>query len=302
MIVAIDLGSNTFRAALCEQEKNSINVLESFEVVVGSARGLAQSGKISQSAINAIKEALKKTKTKFNSKTKTYIALATQAFRVAQNTDEIFASLRQDFKVDFKVINPISEAKLSFLGITNAISKLKINQQNIGFIDLGGASTEIGNKVNFKSFDIGIISFFERFKSLELLKENASHYTSDMREFLKQLSPKTLALTSGIPTTVAALRLGMSWQNYDGKKINGYKLAPDDFSSFLDEVLAMPDDKASYLLGENRKWLVVAGLILLDSILKHSSCELVVIDDGLREGIAVAYFTNELKNILKEKL
>ncbi|WXG60242.1 hypothetical protein VB002_00560 [Campylobacter concisus] len=72
--------------------------------------------------------------------------------------------------VNFHIIDGQAEAKLTFLGVQNALKKLGINDK-FSIIDIGGASSEIGEDGKFISFKFGIITFYERFKTLDLMQE-----------------------------------------------------------------------------------------------------------------------------------
>ena len=93
-------------------------------------------------------------------------AVATAAFRKASNTNEIFTRLKQEFQIDFKVIDAKIEAKISVLGMKRGLLNLGLNL-DCGYCDLGGASCEFSFRDNFQSFDFGIISFYEKCKIID---------------------------------------------------------------------------------------------------------------------------------------
>ena len=288
MVIAIDLGSNTFRVALIKKEQNGFTNEQIYEKIVGAARGLNESGKIGLEAKNRLFEAIVEAKSKFDFTKFKCVAVATEAFRVASNSEEIFSEIREKFGINFHIIDGQAEAKLTFLGVQNAVRKLGINDK-FSIIDIGGASSEIGEDGKFISFKFGIITFYERFKTLDLMQENAKIYTKDAREFLNSLKNKFIVLTSGVPTTIAALRLGLNYENYDPKKVNGFELRDDDLAWFVDELLKMDDKSADLPVGRNRKYPLIAGTLLLEELLSKQETKFLVIDDGLREGVGVAY-------------
>lgn len=303
--LSIDLGSNTLRAAIFTNKNQTISKTKSIEFIVGSAKNLSQTGLIGDEAIGKIHESLKRVLSSFelDSFSKiSYKAVATEAFRKALNSDKIFNDIFVKFGIKFKVISAKAEGKLSFLGIQEAVKSTGINSDDVAFIDLGGASTEIGDQSGIKSFDLGIITFYEQCDKtlLNVLKQSAQK-TKLAKEYLKSINKKNIALTSGIPTTVAALRLGYTWQNYDAKSINGYVLDKEEFAKLGAEVLAMNDEQANIKLGTDRKMLVLTGLSILEAMLRDIDAKLIVIDDGLREGIAIAYFKDELEKIINLK-
>ncbi|WP_107697709.1 disulfide bond formation protein DsbA [Campylobacter concisus] len=297
MVIAIDLGSNTFRVALVKKEQNGFSNEQIYEKIVGAARGLNESGKIADESKNRLFEAIAEAKNKFNFDKFKCVAVATEAFRVASNSEEIFSEIREKFGINFHLISGKAEAKLTLLGVQNAFKKLGISE-NFSIIDIGGASSEIGEDGNFMSFKFGIITFFEKFKTLDLMQENAKIYTKDAREFLNSLRNRFIVLTSGVPTTIAALRLGLSYENYDPKKVNGFKLKNDDLAWFVNELLKMDDKSADVAVGRNRKYPLIAGTLLLEELLSGQEAKFLVIDDGLREGVGVAYLQGKFQEII----
>ena len=297
MVIAIDLGSNTFRVALVKKEQNGFSNEQIYEKIVGAARGLNESGKIADESKNRLFESIVEAKSKFDFDKFKCVAVATEAFRVASNSEEIFSEIREKFGINFHIISGKAEAKLTFLGVQNAFKKLGINE-NFSIIDIGGASSEIGEDGNFMSFKFGIITFFEKFKTLDLMQENAKFYTKDAREFLNSLKNKFIVLTSGVPTTIASLRLGLNYENYDPKKVIGFELRDDDLVWFIDELLKMDDKSADLAVGRNRKYPLIAGTLLLKELLRGQKAKFIVIDDGLREGVGVAYLQGKFQEII----
>ena len=221
MVIAIDLGSNTFRVALIKKVQNGFSNEQIYEKIVGAARGLNESGKIGKEAKNRLFEAIAEAKSKFDFTKFKCVAVATEAFRVASNSEEIFSKIREKFGINFHIIDGQAEAKLTFLGVQNALKKLGINDK-FSLIDIGGASSEIGEEGKFISFKFGIITFYERFKTLDLMQKKAKIYAKEAREFLTSLDNRLIVLTSGVPTTIAALKLGLNYESYDPKKVSGY--------------------------------------------------------------------------------
>ena len=151
MVIAIDLGSNTFLVALIKKGQNAFYNEQNYEKIVGAPRGLNESGKISLEAKNRLFEAIVEAKSKFDFTKFKCVAVATEAFRVASNSEEIFSEIREKFGIDFHIIDGQVEAKLTFLGVQNALRKLGINDK-FSIIDIGGASSEICDDVKFISF------------------------------------------------------------------------------------------------------------------------------------------------------
>ena len=280
-MVAIDLGSNTIRA--CKMELLSSGLFEcvySFERIVGSARGLSHTG-LATDAMERIGTAVAQlcTEASFSSS----IAVATEAFRQAANSAEFFRQIRAEFGIEFNIISGEVEAYLTRLGVENRAKILNLNLKDSLLIDLGGASTEISfGEVN-RSFSFGIITALESDKRAEI---------SMAIEFIKQFKFNNIILTSGVPTTVAALKQGLNYANYRADLINGVQIQNTDLNWAANLLKTAPNKDE--LVGKNRADLIVKGCEILSNLVGFSPC--IVIDDGLREGLFIAKKLN-LKEI-----
>lgn len=280
-MISIDLGSNTIRA--CKMELLSSGLFEcvySFERIVGSARGLSHTG-LATDAMERIRTAVAQlcAEVKFDSS----IAVATEAFRQAANSAEFFRQIRAEFGIEFNIISGEVEAYLTRLGVENRAKILNLNLKDSLLIDLGGASTEISFGEVSRSFSFGIITALESDKRAEI---------SMAIEFIKQFKFNNIILTSGVPTTVAALKKGLNYANYRADLINGVQIKNADLNWVANLLKTTPNKDE--LVGKNRADLIVKGCEILSNLVGFSPC--IVIDDGLREGLFIAKKLN-LKEI-----
>ena len=280
-MIAIDLGSNTIRA--CKMELLSSGLFEcvySFERIVGSARGLSHTG-LATDAMERIRTAVAQlcTEASFSSS----IAVATEAFRQASNSSEFFRDIRAEFGIKFNIISGEVEAYLTRLGVENRAKILNLDLKDSLLIDLGGASTEISFGEVSRSFSFGIITALESNKRAEI---------SMAIEFIKQFKFNNIILTSGVPTTVAALKQGLNYANYRADLINGVQIKNTDLNWAANLLKTTPNKDE--LVGKNRADLIVKGCEILSNLVGFNPC--IVIDDGLREGLFIAKKLN-LKEI-----
>ncbi|MBS4240707.1 Ppx/GppA family phosphatase [Campylobacter vulpis] len=310
-MLGIDLGSNTLRAVVMNE---ALEKLEEYEFIIAAAKNLSQSKVIGNEAIQRLKNALKELSKKHDlSKA---LAVATAAFRKAENTNLIFKELKKEFDISFRLISAQTEAKLSVLGMQSGLLALNLHQE-FGFCDLGGASCELSFRGNYLSFDFGIISFYESFqtttnkafkplpyfktkdkklqihtlikdKKLKSLAFRTFEEVKNIKKSLKKQKMKRIVLNSGVPTSLAAFKLGLSYENYDAKKINGTRICAKEFLYFALKLWHMKEDEARFWVGKMRKNYLVAGALLLFALFDKE--ELIVIDEGLREGVCVAYY------------
>ncbi|EGK8023223.1 Ppx/GppA family phosphatase [Campylobacter lari] len=316
-MLGIDMGSNTLRAVLMDE---NFNKLKSEEFIIGAAKNM-QNDTISDEAIERIFNALKILKEK-NYDLSQAKAVATAAFRKAKNTEFIFEKIQKEFKLDIKLIDAKTEAKLSILGMQERLKALKLFRKDLNYCDLGGASCEISNEKFSKSYDFGIISFYERmhFKAIkpsayvrffkkypqnlmrikdEKLKIHLSPYPAHLKQLaLKafnlskdiKLKGNFFILNSGVPTTLCAYKQNIKYKDYLEENVNGKILKRKDFFDFALKIWNLEQEKAKIYLGENRKKYLIAGSMILFALFNKQ--KLIVIDDGVREGVCIAHFKN----------
>ncbi|PSM51930.1 exopolyphosphatase, Ppx/GppA family [Campylobacter blaseri] len=286
MVIGIDLGSNTLRVALMNER---FEILKSYEIIVGSAKDLKDGGNLSPNSKNNIINALEKIKAKFNFNKFKYIAVATEAFRIAKDSKEFFKFIKDKFNINFEIIDGISESKFTRLAVEHRLSKLSVNFKDILAIDLGGASTEISNKHNFKTYKFGIIKLYNESKQIKDMKENAKFAVKDAKEFISKLDIDKVVLTSGVPTTLAALNNGLDYKNYDENIVNGSILKYDDFDIWIEKIIHMEEIELEKLFGKDRAMYILGGIFILKELLKPLAMhKYIVVNDGLREGVMIS--------------
>lgn len=311
------MGSNTLRAVLMDE---NFNKLKSEEFIIGAAKNM-QNDTISDEAVERIFNALKILKEK-NYNLSQAKAVATAAFRKAKNTEFIFEKIQKEFKLDVKLIDAKTEAKLSILGMQERLKSLKLFRKDLNYCDLGGASCEISNDKFSKSYDFGIISFYERmyFKAIkpsayvrffkkypqnlarikdEKLKIHLSPYPAHLKQLVLKafnlsknikLKGNFFILNSGVPTTLCAYKQNIKYKDYLEESVNGKILKRKDFFDFALKIWNLEQEKAKIYLGENRKKHLIAGSMILFALFNKQ--KLIVIDDGVREGVCIAHFKN----------
>lgn len=291
-IIGIDLGSNTLRAALMNSNfKTEI----SKEFIVGSARNLRPGGKLDAFAKERILKVLDEISTIFDFKSYPCVAVATEAFRLASDSAWFFSEILSKFGIKFSIIKGENESKFIEIAVKKRLEILKLNIKNPLIIDLGGASTEISYNGNYKSFKFGIVRFFNEFNTQNLQSKNVAFITKDAKEFITHLSSGGIILTSGVPTTLAALKFGLDYQNYDPNLVNGKIIKFGEFAKFRDFLTNLNPLEAEKKVGKNRQELIIAGLFLLESLLEGND-KFIVIDDGLREGIMISEILRRLND------
>lgn len=290
-MIAIDLGSNTFRCVVIDCQSKAI--IAEFERMVKSAEGLAQSGQISDAATARVIAAIKEAQSVLDF-TQPVKAVTTAAMRIAKNSDAVLKSIEVATGVRFEIIDAQKEAYYTQLAVSNRLQLLQIFFEAFLLIDVGGGSTELiysnGKDFHAMSIDVGIVTMSEKYpKKLDLIEALFSAL-QPMQAFVEKLKkkPDFLVSTAGTPTTIAALKQGMTVNSYEPERINGTSLSLEDLNQGLNKLLSMDEEARAKHVGVGRDTLIIAGVEIIKviySILGFNQS--IVIDDGLREGLAL---------------
>ncbi len=294
-MVAFDLGSNTLRAVKLECQTKK-RVLE-YEKIVRTADGLQDSGEISKAAIQRVIEAIKEAKKVLLSKDDEIVAVATAAFRLASNSEKALKIIKKETGIEFRVISGTEEANFTALAVSEALKKLGMQNEDFILLDLGGGSSELYIKKEqrafIKSFPIGIVTLTQKYNSSTKVKESLEEETREIRKFIDEIyknfsKPKIFVSTAGTATTLASLKLGLDYEHYDHSKVSGATLKKQEIEELLSKLLKMDEDERSRWVGVGRSNFIISGVSILLKIMDITGFDsMVVIDDGLREGVAI---------------
>ncbi len=294
-IVAIDLGSNSLR--ILKMDCHTKERLGEFHKTVKTADKLSHTGVISKEAIERIVTALNEAKERLGFSDAIVKAVTTEAIRQAKNSDEVLATIKSKTGVEFEVIDGEQEANYALRAIQERLNLLGEQPESFMMVDIGGGSTELlfhyGDGKSFsKSFPIGIVTVTQTFKSPPQIAEAIPALMNPMKEYyneivLKYGETKLFVAIAGTPTTVAAMKLGMEYATYDAQKIHGTRLSQKDLVTQLMRLLEMNPQERVKAVGVGRDDLIVSGILIYDELYTISGFkESMVIDDGLREGVA----------------
>ncbi len=294
-MIAIDLGSNTLRVLAydCDSGKQ----ISVFEKIVKTADGLVEHGFINSDAVCRVINAIQEAQIKIDFTDIPIKAVTTEALRRASNAGEVLKEIKEVTGISFEIISAQKEARLTLLAVKHRLAKLQYASDTFVLVDIGGGSTELifqyENEVIIKSFPIGIVTIAQTHKILATIQKELPKEMFDMQMFCAEMyatkgKPNTFVATAGTPTTVAAMKLGQDYKSYDASKVNGTSLDSNELYFYLKKLLSMPFEEREATVGTGRSDLIAAGILIykqLYTMLEFKSC--VVIDDGLREGIAL---------------
>ena len=294
-IIAIDLGSNSLRILKmdCETKRR----VGEFHKTVKTADNLATTGIISDEAVNRVLIALNEAEEALNFSDSKVKAVTTEAIRQASNGDEVLATIKEQTGIEFEIIDGVVEAKYALSATQNRLQILGKSPKSFMLVDIGGGSTEMlfhyGEDKSFsKSFPIGIVTVTQCFKTLPEISSAIPALMNPMRiyhnEVISQHGAVELFIaTAGTPTTVASMKKGMLYETYDSNQVHGTSLTQKDLVEQLGKLLAMKPKERIEAVGVGRDDLIASGILIYDELYKISGFkESMVIDDGIREGVA----------------
>jgi len=289
-MIGCDLGSNTIR--IVQMDCKTKTRVKEFERIVKTGQDLSKTGIICDESIRNILDALSDASQIIDFKSDKVKCITTQALRVAKNSTKVLAKIKSQFGLDFEIINGEQEAKYTIKGVKNSLQKQGLRDDDFALFDLGGGSTELSyiknDNIKTKSFPFGILNVSQRYKSD--LKNGIKEELKSLLSFSKKQSKSNfLVATAGTPTTVCAFMQGMDYNSYDHEKVNGKVLHVEDFKKAYDLIVSMSVDEQERFCGTNRSELIKTGILIVVDLMQGIGYEkCIVIDDGLREGVALS--------------
>jgi len=303
---AIDLGTNNCRLLIARPAERNFVVIDAFSRVVRLGEGLAQTGRLSEPAMDRAVGALKVCSDKLKRRS-VHLArsVATEACRRASNGAEFIERVRHETGIRLDIISAQEEARLAVLGCHILL------EDGIGpavIFDIGGGSTElvliepgapVPRILDWLSVPWGVVSLTETVGDEESSEAARVARYAEMRRivsdsfagFAERIASHRnpylrLLGTSGTVTTLASLHLELP--QYDRKAVDGLIVPSDSMRDIATRLSAMsPEDRRMLpCIGNERADLVIAGCAILEAILDiWPAPRLGVADRGIREGI-----------------
>ena len=316
---ALDLGTNNCRLLIATPAADGFRVVESFSRIVRLGDGLSRTGRLDEGAMNRTVAALLICAEKIGRRRAVKIrAVATQACRAAVNGGEFIARIERETGLQFSIITPREEAKLSVAGCLNLLDR---SAEAALVMDVGGGSTEL-SWVDLKpdkagrtkpippigawtSVPIGVVTLAERFPenpsdAVTWFRAMVDHFKVEVDSFVHAAPFRKsftdgkahLVGTSGAITSLAGMHLGL--QRYERSRVDGLWLTEADCSAAAEQLVALgaKGRAAQPCIGPDRADLVLAGAAILQAVQEVWPCERVrVADRGLREGLLLSMMT-----------
>lgn len=279
-VAALDCGTNSIRLLIAEENARGSTFTEISRKmsIVKLGEGVDKNKAFLPDAISRTLAALKVFAAEIaEAKVAKVRFCATSATRDAQNRDDFLIPVAQILGITPEVITGDEEAKLSFLGATQALSK---SDGPFLVVDIGGGSTEFvfgSDHVDAaRSVNIGCVRMSERhFKNdpptqseIEGARVDIKNAITLAAEVVPIKSAKTLVAVAGTATTVAAAALNL--EKYDSELIHLAKISAKETRRVSDWLLTLTRQERSDLgyMHLGRVDVIAAGSLVLAEIIE----------------------------------
>jgi exopolyphosphatase/guanosine-5'-triphosphate,3'-diphosphate pyrophosphatase len=310
-IAAIDIGTNSVHMIVVRVRPDlSFEVVDREKVMVRLGAGGLDGKALTTEAMSAALQALSKFKRLAESHgVDEILAAATSATREARNGGEFLARIERETGIRPRVITGAEEARLIHQA---AVYGVDVGSARAVVIDVGGGSTEItlGNATAIqasRSFKIGVIRLTERFVHSDPLsgrdeRKLVKHILSEIGRHCNQIT--TIGFDRVIGTSGTILSLGAvaatAARGTAPTELRNLRISAKQIRRLRKEIVTLGPDQRLTVPGldPRRADLVVAGAVLLDTILRRLGAEeLTLCDLALREGLVLDYIRRNRRQI-----
>lgn len=306
-LLVLDYGSNSLRWLVVDrvdsQETDApLGPVESGGRSTGLGRpgeDGAPNGRISQKAVEgtlaATEEAITRGRELGAGRT---VAVATQFARELTGVEALADALKSRWGVELTLLSGTDEAWLTRVGVEEGLRCLGLDGRGYLAVDVGGGSTELswwgGRELYTRSFPLGAINLtgYHLFGDppspgeMEELKGGVRAVFSRLPEETRTLP---VVASGGTATALAALFLGL--KEYLPLVIQGTRLTRGELAPLIGRLAGIPLAERKRLLpaDEERAAIIVAGALVLETLLEHLDADgLLVSDYDLKHGAAIA--------------
>ena len=310
-LAAIDIGTNSVHMIVVRVRPDlSFEVTDREKAMVRLGAGGLDGRALTSEAMTAALQALSKFKRIAEShRVDQVLAAATSATREARNGGEFLARIERETGIRPRVISGVEEARLIHQA---AVYGVDVGGRRAVVIDIGGGSVEItlGTTTSVqlaRSFKIGAIRLTERLVGSDPLSERderriVKHILGEIDRYCDQIitagfdrvigTSGTILSIGAVAATAARGTPPSELRNLhiSAKQIRRVRKAVVGLD--LEHRLGMPG------LDPRRADLIVAGSVLLDTILRRLGAEeLTLCDLALREGLVLDYIRRNRRQI-----
>ncbi|MGE0445729.1 MAG: HD domain-containing protein, partial [Vicinamibacterales bacterium] len=310
-LAAIDIGTNSIHMIVVRVRPDlSFEVVDREKAMVRLGAGGLGGRKLTAEAMTSTLQALSKFRRLAEShRTDQVLAAATSAVREAGNGGEFLKRIERETGIRARVITGAEEARLIHQA---AVYGVNVGAGRAVVVDIGGGSVEItlgtGGGVQLaRSFKIGVIRLTERFVTSDPLsprdeRRMASHVLAEIDRHCAQIIAAGFDRVIGTSGTILSLGAVAATADRGAPpaELRNLHVAARQIRRVRKEIVSLGIEHRLAVPGlePRRADLVVAGAVLLDTILRRLGAEeLTLCDLALREGLILDYVRRHRKEI-----
>jgi exopolyphosphatase / guanosine-5'-triphosphate,3'-diphosphate pyrophosphatase len=275
-VAVVDIGSNSTRLLIAEVEPpdSGVTPLVRRSQVTRLGHGVDANGRLDPESMERTWRVLGEYRKEIDEHgCEANLAVLTSAVRDASNGAEFAGRVRDELRLDAKVLSGDEEAQLTFLG---AMSGRPAAAEPTVVIDIGGGSTEFvvgtGRSADFHvSTPAGVVRMSERHihsdpprpGELQALREDTREvFLSHLPEQERRAVERGIAVAG---TATSAASIEQELDPYDPERVHGYELLLASVELLLARLADMTEAQRREVVGLNpdRAPTIVAGMILL---------------------------------------
>jgi exopolyphosphatase / guanosine-5'-triphosphate,3'-diphosphate pyrophosphatase len=294
----IDIGSNSIRLVIYDQQKRSPVAIYNEKSMCELGKGLALSGALNPDGIEMAKLALKRfLALGRNMEIASLYVMATAAVRDAKDGEAFAHYLESTYDINVDIITGKKEAKLGAYGVCASMYK----PQGITG-DLGGGSLELvkvsdGQTVDHTSLPLGSLRMIDESKGdRDKLRKLVEKRFAELQWLDTKKTPTFYAIGGSFR---ALAKMHMAATNYPLHILHDYKVDAKSFLSFVRDIAAMSFEKMEKLPGVAVKRVpaLPGAAIVLEHIFEHAKPEHIVFSaSGIREGYLYEKLSPYIRN------
>ena len=312
-IAAIDIGTNSVHMLVVQVRADlSFEVVDREKEMVRLGAGGLDGRSLTADAMTAALQALSRFKRLAEAqRADVILAVATSATREARNGGEFLARVEDETGIRPRVIAGVEEARLIHLAATYGVD---VGSGRAVVIDIGGGSVELtlGTAAGIqlaRSFKIGVIRLTERFVRSDPLSARderrlTKHILADVDRFCDQITAagfNRVIGTSGTILSLGAIATAMGRGSPRGE-LRNLRVPAKQIRRVRKHIVPLgPEERLDVPgLDPRRADIVVAGAVLLDTLLRRLGAEDITLCDlALREGLVLDYIQRNRRKIAR---
>lgn len=306
-VAAIDVGTNSARMLVCEQEPGGVRAIDRRLVITRLGQGVDKRRAFAPEAVKRTLEAIAEYAAVCGEYGVTAIRVAaTSAARDARDRDSFFSAVARLTGGTPELLSGEDEARLTFRG---AISDLP-GEGRVLVVDIGGGSTELvvgeNDPMDLVSMDIGSVRMFEKHlasdppttSELDALRSEVCGHLREARGRLVVPRDARLVGVAGTITQLAALKAGVA--TYDPDVTHHSVLSHGDVRMLARRLGSLAYEKRTRIKGlvPGRADVIVSGAEILLAVMEtFDAAEVLVSERDLLDGLAIEMLASDTEAV-----